>query len=131
MKRLLIAVIIVIIFFGGYVLGSYLPITGFSVLKDQGISGQAKLEVKLLTVNGLPLSDVEIDLGKQPGPPAKGGVALTNEKGIATFNIQPGDYVIFFNSNSFPQNMMIPELVRVAVNDGVLNEKTLIIKNVK
>ena len=114
----------------GYALGNILPFS-LSMFSGQGIKGNAKLEVKLVMDNLSPLSNIEVDLGEKTGPPPKGGVAVTNENGVATFDIKPGSYVIYFNLGTFPKNLDWPQggpETKVQVEENKVNEKTLILK---
>ncbi len=129
MKKLGLILVFIGIFVG-YVVGNLFPFTGFS-FPGRSIEGKAKLEVKLVLDNGTPLSKIEVDVGEKTGPPAKGGVAVTNEQGVASFNIVPGNYVIYFNLGTFPKNLEWPQggpETKVQVSEGVANEKTLILK---
>jgi hypothetical protein len=112
----------------GYAIGNLAPFPGFSFF-EKSIEGDTKLEVRLVLDNGAPLSRVEVDIGEKIGPPAKGGVAVTDENGVATFNIRSGDYVVFFNTISFPKNLVIPkDGVNVQVQDDRVNQKTIVLK---
>lgn len=129
MKNIIIFLTIFII---GYAVGNFLPINSFPRIGDKGIAGDAKLEVKLMMDNGTPLSNIEVDVGERSGPPPKGGVSVTNNKGIATFNIKPGSYFIYFNSTTFPKNLEWPAQegpeTKIQVEENTVNEKTLIFK---
>lgn len=74
-----------------------------------------------------PLSDIEVDLAEKPGQPPKGGVALTDESGVAVFKVRPGSYYIYFNDNTFPKNLKVPELEQIVVKEGVVNDKTILV----
>ena len=76
--------------------------------KTESIKGIASLNVTVKTKLGAPVKNVEVDVGKKAGPPPIGGVAKTNEKGIATFFVKPGNYVIYFNDNTFPAELKAP-----------------------
>ena len=78
--------------------------------------------------NNDPLVNVEVDIAEMPGPPLSGGVAHTNENGIAVFQIKPGDYFIFFNSGNFPEDFIEPEPREVTIKEGELNEFTIILE---
>lgn len=121
--------LVIIVFLLGYALGNLFPWSGFSFIGEKkNIEGNSKLEVSLLVDNNQPVKDVEIDLAEKPGPPPKGGIAVTNERGIAEFNVQPGNYFIYFNSNYFPKNLQEPELLQVQVAEGQVNKKTITLK---
>ncbi len=127
MNKLKLVLTVVLVFIAGYAVGNFLPFSGFSFssMFAKDIRGSDTLEVKLIMDNGLPLENVEVDLGEQAGPPAKGGMAVTNNDGVATFLVRPGNYVIFFNTNNFPKNVNMPELQQVVVEQGEINKMTM------
>jgi hypothetical protein len=126
MKIFLKIILILVVFVLGYVAGNFIPWSGFSFVGDEsGIFGSAKLEVSLLLDNNQPVDRVEMDLAEKPGPPKKGGVAVTDENGIAVFNVQPGSYFIYFNSGNFPKNLQEPEPQPIQVIEGENNKKTI------
>ncbi len=130
MKRLGFIAAVVTAFILGYIAGNTLPFTGFAI-PGKSIEGKAKLEVKLVLDNGQPLERIEVDVGETTGPPAKGGVAVTDENGVATFAIRPGTYVIYFNLSTFPKNLEVPEdgsETKVQVTESTTNRKTIILK---
>lgn len=130
MSGIRLAVILLLVLVAGYALGSLWPFN-LSWLSSQGISGNAQLKVKLMMDNGDPLGNIEVDLGERTGPPAKGGVAVTDENGLATFNVKPGNYVIYFNLGTFPKNLEWPEggpETKVSVEEGKVNEKTITLR---
>jgi len=92
------------------------------------IKGDAVLEVTLLMNNNSrdPLGKIEVDVAEKPGPPPEGGIAITDESGIATFRIKPGVYFIYFNNSNFPKNLSTPEPSSVVVTEGI-NTKTILI----
>lgn len=127
LKFVLIFIVAVVIFYAvAVLLGVNLPKPAF--LK-KGIEGNAELKVTLLMDNNVqnPLSNVEIDLAEKPGQPPKGGLALTDESGVAVFKVKPGSYYIYFNDNTFPKNLKVPELEQIVVKEGVVNEKTILV----
>lgn len=111
----------------GYIIGDLFPLD-FSRLAGRSIEGNTVLQVKAFMDNGTPVPKLEIDLDVQPGPPAKGGASYTDENGIATFKVKPGDYVIYFNSGTFPKNLNMIGIMPVTVEAGKVNEKTLYFK---
>jgi hypothetical protein len=118
------------VFLAGYAAGNRLPFTGFA-LPGKSIEGDVKLEVKLVLDNGQPLTKIEVDVAEKPGPPPKGGVSVTDDYGVASFNVRPGAYVIYFNLGSFPKNLDWPEggpETKIQVSEGVANQKTLVLK---
>lgn len=130
MNKIKLVVILLVVLVLGYALGNILPFN-LSLFSGQSIAGDAKLEVKLVMDNGNPLSNIEVDVGEKTGPPPKGGVAVTNESGVATFSIKPGSYVIYFNLGTFPKNLDWPQggpETKILVEENRVNEKTLILK---
>jgi hypothetical protein len=136
MKKIIIFSIILISLIVGYLLGNFFPIFIFnsdttnppfslSIDKEQGIQGEARLEVFLVMDNGRLLDNVEVDLAEQPGSPPIGGVALSDDNGIAVFNVKPGNYFIFFNANNFPKNIEYPEPRAIEVLEGKTNQETI------
>lgn len=130
MKAFTIAIILVVLLISGYLVAIFagidLPKPGFL---DKGIEGNAQLKVTLLMDNNLknPVNNVEVDIALKPGQPPKGGVAVTDELGIATFKIKPGNYYIYFNENTFPKNLKVPELEQIVVKEDAVNEKTILV----
>jgi len=66
--------------------------------------GQTLLRVKILQIDGTPVSNLEVNLwannaGPPTGPPP---AVMTNTSGIATFAVSAGDYYIGFNRSNFP-----------------------------
>jgi hypothetical protein len=115
-----------IIYAGAILLGFNLPRPGFL---NPGIEGEVVLKVTLLMDNNVrnPLDRIEVDVAKNPGPPPKGGVAVTDETGTATFKLKPSSYYIFFNDNSFPKNLAVPALEEITVVEGVGSERTILV----
>lgn len=95
------------------------------------IVGETELRVKLLTENQEPVAGIEVDVGERAGgQPPKGGIAETDDKGVAIFFIKPGNYFIYFNALKFPKNLQQPKggNVPVIVEAGQINQKTVILK---
>jgi hypothetical protein len=93
------------------------------------ISGNSELRVTVTREDGAPVADVEVDVGKQAGQPPKGGAEDTDKNGVATFKIKSGDYVIYFNMNKFPADLMPPmEPTSVKVSEGEPTLQTIILK---
>lgn len=116
-------------YFGAIFLGFNLPKPAFL---GNSISGSAVLEVKLLMDNNVqdPVAKIEVDLAEKPGPPPEGGVATTDQTGTATFNVKPGQYVIYFNQANFPKNLAIPQTQPVTVSQEGPNVVTILISTV-
>ena len=134
MKKLFLILVAVIFLLLGYVLGNFLPLSFFGQEKsslpqadEQGIQGNAQLEVILKTDTGMPLANIEVDVAEQPGPPPVGGLALTDENGVAIFNIKPGNYFIFFNDTNFPKDFENPPPQPVEVKADESDQTTIIL----
>lgn len=124
MKLLKFILPLLLTFAIGYALGNVFPLGRFKI-EDKGIQGDAKLTLKFVTTENVPVSDLEIDIAEQPGPPPKGGVAISDKNGAANFSVKPGLYYIYFNSSTFPKNFKQPDLIRMQVDEGKINEKTI------
>lgn len=130
MKVILTLIILVALYAGAIFAGFNLPKPAFL---DNGIEGNTELKIILLMDNNVknPLSNIEVDVAEKPGQPPKGGIAITNEQGIAIFKIKPGSYFIYFNNLTFPKNLNTPEPQSITITEGVVNEKTLLITTKK
>lgn len=93
--------------------------------------GPARLEVAVTMDNGTPVPNLEVDVAEKPGSPKRGGVAITDQNGIAVLDIQPGDYFIFFNENNFPQNLAHANPQPVRVTEGGVNKKMIVLTTKK
>jgi len=94
------------------------------------ITGETILKVTASTVDGMPVSNLEVDVGKEPGPPPEGGKATTDENGTATFHVDPGSYYVYFNMNNFPSDLEYPkELYPVNVHEGKVNEINILLNH--
>lgn len=129
MKFLKIILPLLLVFVVGYILGNILPWSGFGNNGETGILGSAKLEVTILNENNSPVPNLEVDVAEKPGPPQMGGTAQTDKNGVATFNIQPGNYFIYFNSGNFPQNLKEGEPQPIQVSEGSVSKTTIILKS--
>lgn len=127
MKVLKIVFPLILVFVVGYALGNLLPFSGFGE-QGKGITGTAKLEVTILAENNKPVANLEVDVAEKPGPPKIGGTAETNENGVATFNIQPGNFFIYFNSGNFPQSSKEPSPQQIQVGEGSVSKTTIVLK---
>jgi hypothetical protein len=129
MKQSTIILLIIGFLILGYILGNILPmeLTNLSLKKeDQGIKGDILfiLTAKMIETK-TPIPNVEIDLGLQPGNPPAGGIAITDENGMAVFSVQAGTYFIYFNDNTFPKNLVMPEPEEVIITEKGINDKTI------
>jgi hypothetical protein len=122
----LVFIAILVTFYVGAILAGF-NLPGAGLIQKNDISGSAVLEVKLVMDNRAqdPLANIEVDVAEEPGPPPEGGVAATNDAGVATFQIKPGSYVVYFNSLSFPENLAIPESKPVTVTKEGPNQVTI------
>ncbi len=130
MKNFKTVLAILTVFLAGYAAGNFVPFSGWT-FSGKSIEGDARLEVKLVLDNGQPLTKIEVDVAEKPGRPPKGGMTVTDESGVASFNIRPGTYVIYFNLGTFPKNLDWPEggpETNVLVSEGAVTQKTLVLK---
>jgi hypothetical protein len=127
----IIKILVVIgVFILGYALGNFLSFSGFGNNNGgAGILGAAKLEVTILDENNKPVANLEVDVAEKPGPPQRGGSAMTDKNGVSTFNIQPGNYFVYFNSGNFPQNLKEGSPQPVQVSEGSTSKVTVILKS--
>ncbi len=123
---LIFVAVLIVLYVGAVLLGVNLPKPAFL---DSGIEGNAELKVTLLMNNKLknPVNKVEVDVAKKPGQPPKGGIATTDESGVAVFKIKPGIYYIYFNDVTFPKNIAVPEARQVTVDEKSVKEETFLI----
>jgi hypothetical protein len=125
--------IILILLIIGYIIGSYIPIKGFFRTDsmdenvDGGIIGNAELNVTVLRSDKSPVVDIEVDIAIKPGPPLRGGVVKTDSNGLASFNIKPDTYYIFFNDNNFPADLEYRDMLQVTVEEGKVINRTIIL----
>ncbi len=98
-----VLIILVLCFYGLYALAHQNGQQGAS------IRGDAVLKVTVVTDQNEPVKNLEVDVAETPGPPVEGGFANTDDRGVATFSIIPGKYVVFFNSGNFPANLEYPD----------------------
>jgi len=113
---------IIFIFILGYLAGNIFPLPFFQFFGK--IKGENELRIKILS-EGKPVKNLEVDVAKKPGPPPKGGVANTDENGIATFYLESGKYYVFFNAANFPKNLEYPAPKQIVVEKGKVNEYTI------
>lgn len=96
---------------------------------EQSIKGEAILKVMVVDEKNSPVKGLEVDIGEQPGPPPAGGLVQTDENGIATFDIKPGKYYIFFNGSNFPPEYVYPQdFSQVVVGKDSPAEQKIILK---
>jgi|GEM_PF-2027054 len=120
----------IIVFCLGYLVGNFFPLGIISLIRpSEPISGDVELKVTVLDEKRNPISNLEVDLDKKvPPSPARMLFATTDENGIATFQLKPGTYFVFFNSLNFPNDFQIPLTRKVDVKSGQVNELTITLK---
>lgn len=131
MKNIIWIILVFALIFG-YIVGNIFPFnSSFSAEKLNSIRGEAQLiVVAKMENNNVVVPNLEIDLAQQPGQPPAGGVVITDQNGVAEFNVKPGSYFLYFNQNTFPKNLRMPEPEQIIVEDGIINEKTILL-NIK
>jgi hypothetical protein len=134
MKVLKTIFIAVGFFILGYIVGNFYPLGILSVIRpfvgsSGTISGDVELKVIVLDEKKNPIPNLEVDLDKNvPPSPARMLVVETDENGVATFQLKPGTYFVFFNGNNFPNDFRIPNTRKIDVKSGQVNELTIILK---
>jgi hypothetical protein len=134
MKVLKTIFIIVVFFLLGYIVGNLYPLGILSVIRSfvgpsGNISGDVELKVTVLDEKKNPIPNLEVDLDKNvPPSPARILFVDTDENGVATFQLKPGTYFVFFNTNNFPNDFRIPRAQKIDVKSGKANELTIILK---
>ncbi|MEW6222380.1 MAG: hypothetical protein AB1476_03550 [Candidatus Hadarchaeota archaeon] len=122
--RKLDALVVVIAVVG--ILISHSVVSGFGAgSTGSAITGTIPFQVKILGENAAPLAGIEVDIAETPGPPPEGGVATTDENGVAQFTLKAGKYWVFFNTNNFPQAYVQPNPVQISVPGDGEKEITL------
>ena len=134
MKVLKTIFIAVGFFILGYIVGNFYPLGILSVIRpfvgsSGTISGDVELKVIVLDEKKNPIPNLEVDLDKNvPPSPARMLVVETDENGVATFQLKPGTYFVFFNGNNFPNDFQMPTTRKIDVKSGQVNELTIILK---
>lgn len=119
MKKLLIILITVIGFIGGYILGSYYPFQGLLPEKsDIATPTSEQLTITVINQDNQPMVGIEIDVAQQPGLPESWGVKEADTSGKAIYNLEPGTYFVFFNTNRFPQGYVVPREQEINIEKG-------------
>lgn len=141
MKTLIKIIAVLIIFFLGYAAGSFLPLSSFGnnensnfVAPENLIEGATEfgsLKVILTDTRGAFIDNIEVDVGEHPG--GKMAVEVTDKNGVALFEKMPaGNYVIFFNDNTFPKNFeRVPSLIPVKITKGQATEQKIELRELK
>jgi hypothetical protein len=105
---------------------SLLPLLLLAPPPARGIEGGAMLKVTVLTVDDVPVSKLEVDVGREPGPPPEGGLETSDDNGTATFYIRPGSYVVYFNAANYPTDLIYPNKVyQIDVSEVKPNKLTI------
>jgi len=124
---ILTIVFIVLAIILGYILGNVLPFNGFlnaanNNAQNTQVTGipenKGRLVVKVRNNNEEPIVGIEIDVATQPGLPAQWGIKEANIQGLATYDIDPGQYYVFFNLNRFPSEYIVQSERRVIIIAG-------------
>jgi len=133
MKKIKFIFFLIVFLVIGYFLGNFIPLRLIKSSEEsiepseESIQGQTILEVKVMTEDKNLLAGIEVDIARKPGPPPIGGVASTDENGLAVFNIKPGKYFIFFNTNNFPKNLKCPNPQPIKVKEGIINTQIVVL----
>jgi hypothetical protein len=158
MNKTLVAVVISSIFFFilGYAVGNFFPIGGDNATtgappdtdqstdttSDAGTGsetgntdqtgtipeGKGLLEVTVTGSGGEPMVGIEVDVNYAPGEPESWGVAEADTNGITRYELEPGDYSVYFNSNRFPPGYIDPGVREVTVEEGELTSISIILQ---
>ncbi len=126
MKTFGIIILVLGAFIGGFILGSYRPISGFITSKDS-IKGNAELKVRVIDSSDNPVANLEVDVANKNKPPTTDGIRKTDKDGIAVFNLKPGHYFIFFNTTNFPPYYQVPREIEVDITEEKSNVKSIIL----
>jgi len=119
--------IILVALVPAFVLMGYFALRFLFPRPVEDIRGDAQLMVTVLTDGNEPLGNIEVDVGRQPGPPPVGGVARTDGRGVATFSVKPGQYAVYFNTIGFPANLVPPVAVTTVDVAGGAPTETMVI----
>ena len=128
MKKSLSILIYIICLVVGYILGSNFPYSGFIGNKiNIADNNSPTLTVNVVNDKNEPMVGIEVDVAIQPGPPEDWGVKEANTNGIVKYNLEPGDYYVFFNMSRFPQRYIVPSEKKVTIREGASEEITFIL----
>ncbi|MDD4382253.1 MAG: carboxypeptidase-like regulatory domain-containing protein [Candidatus Dojkabacteria bacterium] len=129
MKKFLIILVFILCLIGGYLLGSFYPINGFLSNKtDIATDTSEVLTVTVLDEDEEPMVGIEIDVSEQNGPPEAWGIKEADTSGKAIYNLEPGTYYIFFNTNRFPLGYVIPREQEITIVKGEPKEITIVLE---
>ena len=130
-------VVIVLSLVAGYLLGNFMPLRNFSSSSQESEkgrvvnipSGKGVLEVTVSNSDDQPMVGIEIDVAVQPGPPESWGVKEANVNGMASFELDPGTYHVFFNTNRFPSGYEIPSSSqKVDIKEGQTKNVAIVLE---
>jgi hypothetical protein len=92
--------------------------------------GKGLLEVTVTGSDGTPMVGIEVDVNYSPGEPPSWGVAEADSSGVAVFELDPGDYVVYFNSNRFPSGYAMPDVREVTIQEGEVTRVDIVLQGV-
>lgn len=138
------SIIVIVFLVIGYLLGNFVPLRNFSS-RDQGNpatynkedestkitsvpSGKGALEVTVKNSSNQPMVGIEIDVAVRPGPPESWGVKEANINGTANFELDPGNYYVYFNMNRFPSGYKIQPEQKVNIQEGQIKNVTIVLE---
>ena len=123
---------VIVAFLLGYFVANLLPLKSLGLFPrvedSEEFALKPTLEVLVETEDGDPVTGLEIDVAERPGQPPEDGVAITNSAGVASFNMDPGNYFVFFNSNNFPAKFQPFDPIPITIRAGDINQETIILK---
>lgn len=138
------SIIVIVFLVVGYLLGNFVPLRNFSSgdqnnpatdnqkndnTKTTSVpSGKGVLEVTVKNSSNQPMVGIEIDVGFRPGPPESWGVKEANTNGTANFELDPGNYYVYFNTNRFPSGYKIQPEQKVNIQEGQIKNLTIILE---
>ncbi len=135
MKKIsIIAFFIVLGLAAGYWLGNIFPLQNqnpgqTSQSSNSPIpSGMGRLEVTVTGENNAPMVGIEIDVAHNPGPPENWGVKEADMNGKATYDLAPGTYYVYFNTNRFPVGYVVAHEQQVQVSAGSVTKLAITLK---
>lgn len=132
MKFIKFILIAICFLLAGYLIGNFFPVKFLQFSQpEEEIASESELEVKILRDDGIPISNLEVDVDSKVPPSITSMlIAETDENGVAKFQLKPGKYFIFFNALNFPEDLENPFPKQIEVKKEIINE-TVIILNKK
>lgn len=137
--KYIIFVVIAIIFLSvGYLLGNFVPFQEISKSGNQTDgqnnsittnipNGKGLLEVTVTGPGGEPMVGIETDVAVNPGPPETWGIKEADTNGKTSFELAPGAYYVYFNTNRFPSGYVTPPEQKVNVLEGQTKKVTIVL----